>query len=161
MSMCIQTPFLHQIRRPSLSKSQQHRSTRMLPVHTMAAPGATSAVDLKKGIAEFYDEASRVWENVWGDHMHHGFYDAHVQASISDHRSAQIRMIEQALAFAGVPGLYLSLSLLNLTISDFILLSPYILQFCYPLLLFFFIIYFVCFAYLYGSLILFFYFHMG
>ncbi|RWR89652.1 putative tocopherol O-methyltransferase, chloroplastic isoform X1 [Cinnamomum micranthum f. kanehirae] len=64
---------------------------------------ATYEVQLKKGIAEFYDESSRVWENVWGDHMHHGFYDARVQASISDHRSAQIRMIEEALTFAAVP----------------------------------------------------------
>ncbi|OVA18418.1 Methyltransferase type 11 [Macleaya cordata] len=46
---------------------------------------------LQKGIAEFYDESSGLWENIWGDHMHHGFYDPNVQASISDHRSAQIQ----------------------------------------------------------------------
>ncbi|XP_068634190.1 gamma-tocopherol methyltransferase, chloroplastic [Aristolochia californica] len=63
------------------------------------APGAAN---LREGIAEFYDESSGVWENVWGDHMHHGFYEPNVQASVSDHRSAQIRMIEEALVFAGV-----------------------------------------------------------
>ncbi|KAI3850686.1 hypothetical protein MKW98_030746 [Papaver atlanticum] len=57
---------------------------------------------LQKGIAEFYDESSGLWENIWGDHMHHGFYDPNVTVSISDHRSAQIRMIEETLKFAGL-----------------------------------------------------------
>ncbi len=26
------------------------------------------------GIAKFYDEASDIWETVWGDHMHTGYY---------------------------------------------------------------------------------------
>lgn len=28
--------------------------------------------DLKQGIATFYDESSGLWEDMWGDHMHHG-----------------------------------------------------------------------------------------
>ena len=28
---------------------------------------------LQKGIAEFYDESSGIWEDIWGDHMHIGF----------------------------------------------------------------------------------------
>lgn len=64
---------------------------------------------LKKGIAELYDESSGLWEDLWGDHMHHGFYDPDVEvsSSISDHRAAQIRMIEEALRFGGVSGLLL------------------------------------------------------
>ncbi|KAJ0970920.1 hypothetical protein J5N97_018879 [Dioscorea zingiberensis] len=58
---------------------------------------------LRKGIAEFYDESSGLWESIWGEHMHHGFYDPSLPASLPDHRSAQIRMIEEALRFAGVP----------------------------------------------------------
>ncbi|PSS33003.1 Tocopherol O-methyltransferase [Actinidia chinensis var. chinensis] len=64
---------------------------------------------LKKGIAELYDESSGLWEDLWGDHMHHGFYDVNnkdtnnSKVSLpSDHRSAQIRMIEEALRFAGI-----------------------------------------------------------
>uniref|UniRef100_A0A7N0TCJ9 Methyltransferase type 11 domain-containing protein n=1 Tax=Kalanchoe fedtschenkoi TaxID=63787 RepID=A0A7N0TCJ9_KALFE len=62
------------------------------------------AVMLKKGIAELYDESSGMWEDIWGDHMHHGFYDAgeDTVVQLSDHRSAQIRMIEEALSFAGL-----------------------------------------------------------
>ncbi|CAN1246483.1 Probable tocopherol O-methyltransferase, chloroplastic [Linum grandiflorum] len=49
--------------------------------------------------------SSGVWEDIWGDHMHHGFYepDARVSGSESDHRAAQIRMIEESLRFAAVP----------------------------------------------------------
>ncbi|XWS65014.1 hypothetical protein CRYUN_Cryun05aG0054300 [Craigia yunnanensis] len=57
---------------------------------------------LKDGIAEFYDESSGLWENIWGDHMHHGFYDPDSNVSESDHRAAQIRMIEESLRFAGI-----------------------------------------------------------
>ena len=59
---------------------------------------------LQTGIAEFYDESSGIWEDIWGDHMHHGFYDADSTVSISDHRSAQIRMIEESLRFASISG---------------------------------------------------------
>lgn len=34
--------------------------------------------------------------------MHHGFYDPDSSVSLSDHRAAQVRMIEETLRFAGV-----------------------------------------------------------
>lgn len=76
-------------------------------VKAQAATQVTEAATnegLKKGIAEFYDESSGVWESIWGDHMHHGFYEPATTASLSDHRAAQIRMIEAALSFAGLSG---------------------------------------------------------
>ncbi|XP_010439382.1 PREDICTED: tocopherol O-methyltransferase, chloroplastic-like [Camelina sativa] len=68
------------------------------------AAAATSTEALRKGIAEFYNETSGLWEEIWGDHMHHGFYDpdSSVQLSDSGHREAQIRMIEESLRFSGV-----------------------------------------------------------
>lgn len=60
---------------------------------------------LQKGIAEFYDESSSIWEDIWGDHMHHGFYDPDSTVSVSDHRAAQIRMIEESLRFASISGI--------------------------------------------------------
>lgn len=30
--------------------------------------------ELNEGIAGFYDESSGVWEEIWGEHMHHGYY---------------------------------------------------------------------------------------
>ncbi|XP_038900464.1 tocopherol O-methyltransferase, chloroplastic [Benincasa hispida] len=81
-----------------------HRRTSPL----LAAAAATTASDqmdadrLQKGIAEFYDESSGLWESVWGEHMHHGFYDPDSSVSLADHRAAQIRMIEETLRFASV-----------------------------------------------------------
>jgi tocopherol O-methyltransferase len=67
-------------------------------------PGPVSDEGLKKGIAEFYNESSGVWESIWGDHMHHGYYEPDTTTSLADHRAAQMRMIEEALSFAGVSG---------------------------------------------------------
>ncbi|KAJ1636929.1 hypothetical protein T492DRAFT_860821 [Pavlovales sp. CCMP2436] len=33
-----------------------------------------SRADLKSGIAGFYDASSGLWEGIWGEHMHHGYY---------------------------------------------------------------------------------------
>ncbi|GKU88759.1 hypothetical protein SLEP1_g2986 [Rubroshorea leprosula] len=68
------------------------------------ATAPTKPRTLQEGIAELYDESSGIWEEIWGDHMHHGFYDpdSSVSLSASDHRAAQIRMIDQALSFAGI-----------------------------------------------------------
>ncbi|KAK4572114.1 hypothetical protein RGQ29_030511 [Quercus rubra] len=82
--------------------------TRKLKLVVAAAAAETRAMKaaengvLKKGIAEFYDESSGVWEDIWGDHMHHGFYDPDSTVDVSGHRAAQIRMIDEALQFAGV-----------------------------------------------------------
>lgn len=35
---------------------------------------ADSDAELKEGIASFYDASSGVWEEMWGEHMHHGYY---------------------------------------------------------------------------------------
>jgi hypothetical protein len=39
------------------------------PPHT---PTCMQVADLKEGIAHFYDESSALWEDMWGEHMHHG-----------------------------------------------------------------------------------------
>jgi hypothetical protein len=43
--------------------------------------------ELRDGIASFYDESSAIWEDVWGEHMHHGFYPT---GSERDHKKAQV-----------------------------------------------------------------------
>ncbi|KAJ6693684.1 hypothetical protein OIU85_004459 [Salix viminalis] len=77
--------------------------------------------ELKQGIAELYDQSSGVWEDLWGVHMHHGFYnpDDQVSGSGSDHRAAQIRMIEEALRFTAISGegRFVRRSWVNLMIS--------------------------------------------
>ena len=55
--------------------------------------------ELKLGIAGFYDRSSQVWEDVWGEHMHHGYY---VPANRTDHVQAQIDLIDQVLKWSMV-----------------------------------------------------------
>ncbi|GLC72181.1 Tocopherol O-methyltransferase [Pleodorina starrii] len=56
--------------------------------------------DLKSGIATFYDESSELWENMWGEHMHHGYYPK--GAPPKSNQQAQVDMIEETLKVAGV-----------------------------------------------------------
>jgi tocopherol O-methyltransferase len=58
--------------------------------------------DLKLRIRDFYDASSSLWEQVWGEHMHHGYY-APGETSQKDRRLAQIDLIEQLLIWAQPP----------------------------------------------------------
>lgn len=43
--------------------------------------------ELKEGIASFYDKSSTVWEDIWGEHMHHGYYvEGFKPKNIEDHK---------------------------------------------------------------------------
>ncbi len=55
--------------------------------------------DLNLRIRDFYDSSSSLWEKVWGEHMHHGYY-ANGESSRKDRRLAQIDLIEQLLEWA-------------------------------------------------------------
>ncbi|GAB5032965.1 gamma-tocopherol methyltransferase [Nannochloropsis oceanica] len=55
--------------------------------------------ELKDGIATFYDESTAIWEEVWGEHLHHGYY---YTGKEKNHQKAQVDMIEESLKFAGV-----------------------------------------------------------
>ncbi|GAA6619200.1 methyltransferase domain-containing protein [Scytonema sp. NUACC26] len=56
---------------------------------------------LYQQIQEFYDASSGLWEQIWGEHMHHGYYGADGKAK-KDRRQAQIDLIEELLKWAGV-----------------------------------------------------------
>ncbi|KAL3698310.1 hypothetical protein R1sor_012386 [Riccia sorocarpa] len=57
--------------------------------------------ELNDGIANFYNESSGVWEEIWGEHMHHGYYDLNSNGT-ANHVQAQIRMIDESLQWAGI-----------------------------------------------------------
>lgn len=52
-------------------------------------------------IQEFYDASSGLWENVWGEHMHHGYYGKDGNLKLN-RRQAQINLIEELLTWAQV-----------------------------------------------------------
>lgn len=50
-------------------------------------PATLSDKELKDGIANFYDKSSGVWEDMWGEHMHHGYYvQGNKPKNMEDHR---------------------------------------------------------------------------
>ncbi|MQM21402.1 hypothetical protein Taro_054442 [Colocasia esculenta] len=74
----------------------------------MAASAASAgtirpADEVNDEVQEFYQDSTTAWEKLWGDHMHHGFYDPAVTApSRDENRASLVRMLEEALRFAGV-----------------------------------------------------------
>lgn len=56
---------------------------------------------LQQQIREFYDASSGLWEQVWGEHMHHGYYGA-TGSDRKDRRQAQIDLIEELIAWGQV-----------------------------------------------------------
>lgn len=56
---------------------------------------------LNDGIRKFYDQSSGLWESMWGDHMHHGFYTPGSRIE-KTRAQAQVDMIDEVLAFSGV-----------------------------------------------------------
>lgn len=63
-----------------------------------------SREELNTGIASFYDQSTGLWEDMWGDHLHHGYYSGEIEAGGGrlSNRQAQIDMIENVLSWAGV-----------------------------------------------------------
>ncbi|MBK4730668.1 methyltransferase domain-containing protein [Oxynema sp. CENA135] len=68
---------------------------------------------LYENIQQFYDESSTLWESIWGEHMHHGYYPSPDERS-RDRRQAQIDLIEELLTQTS---LHLSQDLNTLTHS--------------------------------------------
>ena len=56
---------------------------------------------LSQQIQQFYDASSALWEQVWGEHMHHGYYGVDGQQK-KERRQAQIDLIEELLQWAEV-----------------------------------------------------------
>ncbi|MBD2356968.1 methyltransferase domain-containing protein [Tolypothrix sp. FACHB-123] len=52
-------------------------------------------------IQQFYDASSGLWEDIWGEHMHHGYYGPNGTHK-KDRRQAQIDLIEELLNWAEV-----------------------------------------------------------
>lgn len=59
------------------------------------------AKTLQQQIQTFYDASSGLWEQVWGEHMHHGHYGP-AGTERKERRQAQIDLIEELLRWGGV-----------------------------------------------------------
>ena len=56
---------------------------------------------LNQQIQQFYDASSGLWEQIWGEHMHHGYYGPSGTWK-KERRQAQIDLIEELLKWAQV-----------------------------------------------------------
>jgi tocopherol O-methyltransferase len=54
---------------------------------------------LYQQIQQFYDASSGLWEQIWGEHMHHGYYGPDGRQP-KERRQAQIDLIEELLTWA-------------------------------------------------------------
>jgi len=59
------------------------------------------ASNLNDNIQHFYDRSTQLWLDVWGEHMHHGYYGARGKER-KDHRQAQIDLVEELLHWGKV-----------------------------------------------------------
>jgi tocopherol O-methyltransferase len=57
--------------------------------------------ELYQNIQQFYDRSSKLWEDTWGEHMHHGYYGK-AGTYKTPRRQAQIELIEELLYWAKV-----------------------------------------------------------
>ncbi len=56
---------------------------------------------LYQQIEQFYDASSGLWEQIWGEHMHHGYYGRDGKYKIN-RRQAQIDLIEELLSWSKI-----------------------------------------------------------
>ncbi|MEM8546505.1 MAG: methyltransferase domain-containing protein, partial [Cyanobacteria bacterium P01_H01_bin.119] len=62
---------------------------------------ASESANLYQQIQQFYDATSGLWEQVWGEHMHHGYYGP-TGTHQKERRQAQIDLIEAVLTWGDV-----------------------------------------------------------
>lgn len=57
---------------------------------------------LSEKIRIFYDKSSQIWERVWGEHMHHGYYGPDGLTKVDSPSEAQRVLIDRLLEWSGV-----------------------------------------------------------
>jgi tocopherol O-methyltransferase len=62
---------------------------------------STMTATLYQQIQQFYDASSGLWEQIWDEHMHHGYYGVDGR-DCKDRRQAQIDLIEELLKWAEI-----------------------------------------------------------
>ncbi|DBA79597.1 TPA: hypothetical protein ACH3X1_008283 [Trebouxia sp. C0004] len=96
------------VRKPFRTSTRSHAPPRRKTIRARAGPTKEAerpAIDattktLNEGIARFYDESSGLWESMWGEHMHHGYYPK--GGPTKSNLEAQIDMIDESLRWAGI-----------------------------------------------------------
>ncbi|MDX1976516.1 MAG: methyltransferase domain-containing protein [Pseudanabaenaceae cyanobacterium bins.68] len=62
----------------------------------------TQSTNLNQRIQDLYDRSSLLWEKIWGEHMHHGYYGFGEDSRTKDRYQAQVDLISQILTWSGI-----------------------------------------------------------
>lgn len=84
--------------RPLLPHRQRVRARAFDLLKPITSSGQIA--DLNEGIAALYDESTGLWEDMWGEHLHHGYYPA--GGPPKSNQQAQVDMVDAVLDWAGV-----------------------------------------------------------
>lgn len=63
---------------------------------------ATPVTELHAAVGRYYDDTVDLYEELWGEHIHHGYW-AEGEGSEVDRHTAQLRTVAELAAFAGLP----------------------------------------------------------
>ncbi|MET7396055.1 methyltransferase domain-containing protein [Dactylosporangium sp. NPDC005572] len=71
---------------------------------TSAYPSAPTGPGLNAAVERYYDTTLDLYEDLWGEHVHHGFWDAGERPGSDEERHAATdRLVRELVTFAGVP----------------------------------------------------------
>ncbi|HET6211671.1 MAG TPA: methyltransferase domain-containing protein [Micromonosporaceae bacterium] len=60
-----------------------------------------SVPELRRAIQDHYDGLIQLYEDLWGEHIHHGYWEPGQPGG--ERHQAQVRAVDKLIAFAGVP----------------------------------------------------------
>jgi tocopherol O-methyltransferase len=97
----IQAPTVSRVATALISSPTPHPIGAYWLVPTILPKEFFMPPSLQRRIQQFYDASSGLWEQVWGEHMHHGYYGPDGTIP-KERRQAQIDLIEELLRWSGV-----------------------------------------------------------
>jgi tocopherol O-methyltransferase len=69
-----------------------------------AYPSAPAGPGLNAAVERYYDSTLDLYEDLWGEHVHHGFWDAGERpGSDAERHAATDRLVRELVSFAGIP----------------------------------------------------------
>ena len=76
-----------------------------MDVDMSAAPASAAPPGLNAAVERYYDTTLDLYEDLWGEHVHHGYWDPGETPGTqgADRRAATDRLVRELVTFAGIP----------------------------------------------------------
>src|SRR5947209_14223695 len=80
------------------------QETAVVDVDLSAAPASAAQSGLNAAVERYYDTTLDLYEDLWGEHVHHGYWDPGETPDTqgADRRAATDRLVRELVAFAGI-----------------------------------------------------------